>query len=159
MAQQEFNALLATVTARISGEPLDAALQETLNAVFPPQGDVFSRLRELCHTGSAEGWLCAREAGGIRYGRAVKPGTETHGFSVDVVAMEDIAGPFHAHPQGEIDMIIPVTENALFDGHGEGWLVYEPGSRHYPTVTQGKAFVLYLLPAGEIDFSAAAPHA
>jgi hypothetical protein len=156
--QREFNALLATVTARIAGEPLDEALQETLNAVFPPDGELFSRVRELCHTGRAEGWLCTREADGIRFGRVIKPGPSTHGFSVDVVEMRDIRGPFHAHPQGEIDMIIPVSENARFDGHGEGWLVYEAGSSHFPTVTEGTAFVVYLLPAGEIDFTAVAPH-
>ena len=159
MQQKEFNALLATITARIAGEPLDQNLQETLNAVFPPDGEIFSRIRELCHAGVAEGWLCCREAGGIRFGRVIRPGPDTHGSSVDVVDMQDIRGPFHAHPQGEIDMIIPVTDNARFDGHGEGWLVYEPGSSHYPTVTEGKAFVLYLLPAGEIDFAAVAPDA
>lgn len=159
MQQKEFNALLATITARIAGEPLDQNLQETLNAVFPPDGEIFSRIRELCHAGVAEGWLCSREAGGIRFGRVIRPGPDTHGFSVDVVDMQDIRGPFHAHPQGEIDMIIPVTDNARFDGHGEGWLVYEPGSSHYPTVSEGRAFVLYLLPAGEIDFAAVAPNA
>ena len=159
MQQREFNALLATITARIAGEPLDRNLQETLNAVFPPDGEMFSRIRELCDAGVAEGWLCTREAGGIRFGRVIRPGPDTHGFSVDVVEMRDIRGPFHAHPQGEIDMIIPVSDNARFDGHGEGWLVYEAGSRHYPTVTNGKAFVLYLLPAGEIDFGAVPPEA
>lgn len=159
MQQREFNALLATVTARIAGEPLDKSLQETLSAVFPPDGELFSRIRELCHAGSAEGWLCTREADGIRFGRVIRPGPDTHGFSVDVVEMRDIRGPFHAHPQGEIDMIIPVSENARFDGCGEGWLVYEAGSSHYPSVTGGRAFVVYLLPEGEIDFGAVAPNA
>ncbi len=31
--------------------------------------------------------------------------------------------------------------------------VYEPETAHYPTVTDGKAIVLYLLPDGEIDFT------
>lgn len=157
--QREFNALLAEITSRIAGEPLDGALQDTLNAVFPAGGDMFSRVSELCHTGIAEGWLCARAAGGIQYGRVINASPQTHGFSVDVVKMSNIAGPFHAHPQGEIDMIVPVSENARFDGHGKGWLVYEPGSSHYPTVTEGTAVVLYLLPAGEIDFTAVAPDA
>ena len=32
-------------------------------------------------------------------------------------------------------------------------LVYPPGSAHRPTVTQGRALVLYLLPEGRIDFT------
>jgi hypothetical protein len=72
---------------------------------------------------------------------------------VDVVDMDDLAGPHHAHPNGEIDMIMPLTEGARFDGHGAGWLVYGPGSAHRPTVTGGRALVLYLLPGGAIDFS------
>jgi hypothetical protein len=50
-------------------------------------------------------------------------------------------------------MIMPLTEGARFDGHGAGWLVYGPGSAHRPTVTGGRALVLYLLPGGAIDFS------
>jgi hypothetical protein len=34
--------------------------------------------------------------------------------------------------------------------------VYEAGSAHHPTVTEGRALVLYLLPQGSIQFTAAA---
>jgi len=34
-----------------------------------------------------------REAGGIKFGRAIKPGKEAGRFSVDVVRMKDIGGP------------------------------------------------------------------
>ena len=50
-------------------------------------------------------------------------------------------------------MIIPETGDAKFDGHGEGWLVYEPDSAHQPTVKDGRAIILYLLPDGAIDFT------
>jgi hypothetical protein len=50
-------------------------------------------------------------------------------------------------------MIVPETGGAVFDGRGEGWLVYGPGTGHKPTVSNGKAIVLYLLPDGEIDFT------
>ncbi len=50
-------------------------------------------------------------------------------------------------------MIMPLTEDARFDGHGAGWLVYGPGTAHRPTVTQGRALVLYLLPGGAIEFT------
>jgi hypothetical protein len=72
---------------------------------------------------------------------------------VDVVLMDDIQGPYHGHPNGEIDMIVPESAGARFDGKGQGWMVYEPGTEHFPTVTDGQAIVLYLLPGGEIDFA------
>jgi hypothetical protein len=36
-----------------------------------------------------------------------------------------------------------------------GWLVYGPGSAHNPTVTHGRAVILYLRPAGAIEFTKA----
>jgi hypothetical protein len=67
--------------------------------------------------------------------------------------MENVVGPHHAHPKGEIDMVMPLTRRAKFDGHGAGWVIYGPGSAHRPTVSDGKALVLYLLPQGAIEFS------
>jgi hypothetical protein len=152
-SQQAFSDAVATITARISGKDLDAGLQSFLNESFPPGGEAFDDLAELCRQGIDEGWLCDREQGGIKFGRIIKPGPETNGFSVDVVEMDDIRGPYHGHPKGEIDMIIPESGAAEFDGQGQGWLVYEAGSEHYPTVSGGKAIVLYLLPDGAIDFT------
>jgi hypothetical protein len=83
----------------------------------------------------------------------VKPGPSTHGFSVDVVDMADVAGPHHRHPNGEIDLVMPLDGDARFDGHRAGWVVYGPGSEHAPTVRGGRALVLYLLPQGAIDFT------
>jgi hypothetical protein len=152
-ARAEFNHAVATITDRIAGRDLDAGLEAFLNESFPPGGEAFDDLATLCRQGIDEGWLCDREHGGIRFGRIVKPGADTHGYSVDVVLMADVVGPKHAHPKGEIDMIIPESSNAKFDGQGQGWMVYDPGSVHSPTVTEGTAIVLYLLPDGEIDFS------
>ena len=67
--------------------------------------------------------------------------------------MCNLAGPHHVHPNGEIDLIMPLDATAQFDGHGAGWLVYPPGSAHPPTVTGGRALVLYLLPDGAIEFT------
>jgi hypothetical protein len=72
---------------------------------------------------------------------------------VDVVDMTDVAGPHHTHPLGEIDLIMPIDAEARFDGQGAGWLVCPPGSAHPPTVTGGRALVLYLLPEGRIEFT------
>jgi hypothetical protein len=100
--------------------------------------------------------MCKHEGGSIRYGRVLKATDATHGFSVDVVDMENLAGPHHVHPNGEIDLIMPLTEGARFDGHPAGWCVYGPQTAHRPTVSEGRALVLYLLPQGAIEFSKAA---
>jgi hypothetical protein len=67
--------------------------------------------------------------------------------------MDDLAGPHHRHPNGEIDMIMPQTDGAQFDGQGEGWMVYAADTAHQPTVSNGRAIILYLLPDGAIEFT------
>lgn len=149
-----FQTLVARITGEIAGVPLDSSLEAHLNAEHGPGSDTYDALAAACQSGVRDGWLCNREGGGIRYGRALKATEATHGFSVDVVDMENIAGPHHAHPNGEIDLIMPLTLGASFDTYPAGWCVYEPGSAHRPTVTEGRALVLYLLPNGAIDFTA-----
>jgi hypothetical protein len=151
--QQQFRAQIATLTQAIAGRPLDVALDAWLNAEHGSASATFAELSAACRQGVADGWLCDREGGGLRYGRIFKPAPDLHGFSVDVVDMADIAGPHHAHPNGEIDLLMPMTPGATFDGRGAGWIVYGPGSAHRPTVAGGRALVLYLLPEGRIDFT------
>lgn len=152
-AHQEFLKIVGEVAAAIGDRPLDASLQVWLNETLPANGKTFTRLAALLDEGAQEGWLCEREAGGVRFGRPVKPGAEAGRFSVDVVAMPTVVGPHHAHPTGEIGMIVPTAGDAKFDGMGKGWYVYGPGSAHNPTVTEGSAYVLYLLPDGAIQFT------
>lgn len=149
----EFVNHMAQVTGAIGGDAPGAALEERLNREFPAEGAWFAEAVALCRRGVGEGWLCAREAGGIKFGRAVKEGDATHGMSIDVVEMTDVVGPHHAHPNGEIDLVMPLDGDARFDGRGAGWKVYGPASAHNPTVTGGKALVLYLLPGGAIEFT------
>ncbi|MFQ5634398.1 MAG: DUF4863 family protein [Gammaproteobacteria bacterium] len=156
-SQQEFIESIRTITARIAAKDLDAELESFLNENFPSGGEAFDDLATLCRQGIDEGWLCNREHGGIKFGRIIEPGVDTHGYSVDVVEMDDVTGPYHGHPNGEIDMIIPESSGAQFDGRGQGWVVYPADSAHFPTATGGKAIVLYLLPGGAIDFSRKAP--
>ena len=144
---------IAALGAQIAGRPLDAALDTWLNQEHGPSSATYRALKASCQAGVAAGWLCNREGGGIRYGRIFKPAPDLHGFSVDVVDMRDIAGPHHVHPNGEIDLIMPIDGDALFDGRPAGWLVCPPGSAHRPTVSQGRALVLYLLPQGQIQFT------
>ncbi len=154
MSKESFHHLLASLTAEIAGQPLDSELDRWLNRQHGAGSATFERLRQACVDGVAEGWLCEREGGGIRYGRVFKADDALHRFSVDVVDMQDIAGPHHTHPLGEIDLIMPVDDSAAtFDTRPAGWCVYPPGSAHHPTVAAGRALVLYLLPEGQIQFS------
>jgi hypothetical protein len=150
---ESFRVQIAALAERIAGRPLDAALDAWLNAEAGPATPVYRDLAAACAAGVAAGWLCQREGGGIRYGRVFKPADDLRGFSVDVVDMTDIAGPHHVHPNGEIDLVMPQGGDALFDGRPAGWVVMPPGSAHRPTVTNGRALVLYLLPAGRIEFT------
>jgi hypothetical protein len=153
MTPIEFREQIAQLTAQIAGRPLDAELDAWLNKEHGRGSATYETLKSSCQAGVAAGWLCEREGGGIRYGRIFKPSADLHGFSVDVVDMKDIAGPHHTHPNGEIDLIMPLEGEALFDGRSAGWLVCPPGSAHCPTVAAGRALVLYLLPEGQIKFS------
>ena len=155
ITREEFQGLLEPVTSFIADKSLDAKLETELNQSFPKHGEVFKNIKQACHDAIAAGWMCKYEADEIRYGRVIKPAPELSGFSADVVEIKDLAGPHHRHPQGEIDLIMPIDASAEFDEHGEGWLVYAANSAHSPTVTNGAALVLYLLPAGAIEFSEA----
>lgn len=148
-----FVQLVSKAVLVIGDNALDSALEMRLNKELPPNGEYFQDLLGVCQFGIAAGWMCPRIAGGIRFGRIVKPGGPLGRFSVDVVEMKDVVGPSHSHPNGEVDMIMPLDPNAKFDDQSAGWMVYPPGSRHAPTVTQGKALILYLLPEGAIDFN------
>jgi len=152
-AQSRFKTRLAAVTAQIHNRPLNSALDEWLNANLGTDTPTYRELKQSCEEGVAQGWLCKYEGGGLRYGRIFKPSEDLYGFSVDVVDMENVAGPHHVHPQGEIDLIMPIEGDATFDGRPAGWLVCPPGSAHRPTVSQGRSLVLYLLPNGEIEFT------
>lgn len=153
MSATEFRQQVKQLTDQLAGRALDTDLQAWLNHEHGVGSPTYSQLRQSCQSGVAEGWLCEREAAGIRYGRIFKPAEDLSGFSVDVVDMNDLAGPHHRHPNGEIDLIMPLDDAAEFDAHGAGWLVYPPDSAHFPTVSKGRALVLYLLPQGSIEFT------
>ena len=153
MNKETFQQLIQQITNHIGHRPLDASLQKDLNTTFPAGGATFTAILEACKTAVEQGWMCQYEAGGLRYGRVIKPAEALNGYSVDVVLMENMAGAYHRHPHGEIDLIMPLQGDARFDGHPAGWLVYGPETAHSPTLTQGQALVLYLLPQGAIEFT------
>lgn len=150
---REFEKLIHEITQEIAGKTIDESLEAFLNEKFPTNGTVFGKISSLCREGVGEGWMCEQEYAGIRFGRVVKHEKQPHRFSVDVVQMKDIKGPHHVHPNGEIDMVMPIDPSACFDGQAKGWKVYGPKSAHFPTVTDGEALVLYLLPEGAIEFT------
>ena len=153
MPKQQFLDTVSMIAAAIGNKSLDDELDSYLNKEFPTGGETFEKLKSLCAEGERDGWLLEREAGGIKFGRAVKPDTEAGRFSVDVVRMKDVKGPHHIHTTGEIGAIMSIEGTPEFDGRQEGWYVYGPGSDHYPTVANGDAYVLYLLPDGAIEFT------
>ena len=149
----QFQELVAPIARFAQGRVLDLALQHDLEHEFPPHGELFRGIEQACHAGIAAGWMCGEGDAKRRFGRILEAGDATHGFSVDVVDITDLVGNHHRHPTGEIDMIMPVTPEAKFDGHGVGWLVYASGSGHRPTVSAGRALILYLLPEGKIEWT------
>ena len=153
MPSCELHQHISALSRHLAGKVLNRQLQDWLNREHGVGSSSYLGIEQSCRNGVTEGWLCQYEAGGIRYGRIFKPAAELHGFSVDVVDMNDLAGPHHRHPAGEIDLVMPVDAEARFDGHGAGWVVYEAGSAHQPTVSGGRALVLYLLPDGSIEFT------
>ncbi|MBO31604.1 MAG: DUF4863 domain-containing protein [Rhodospirillaceae bacterium] len=150
MTKEEFQELVQEISSVISGKPLDHVLSAELNEKYPPESNIFNSIRGACDQAIADGWMCNQEHRGIKFGRIIN---DLDGFSVDVVEMNNVVGPHHRHPKGEINMIMPIEGDAKFDDNGEGWFVYGPDTAHRPTVTDGNAIVLYLLPDGEIEFT------
>lgn len=153
MDAQHFVALMMPVVETIAKAKIDADLEAALNAAFPPSSETFRAIESTCHEAIKAGWICRQGGEGRRFGRVVEPSAKTRDLSIDVVDLTDIVGPHHRHPTGEVCMVMPVTEGAQFDGHGAGWCVNPPGSAHHPTVANGRALVLYLLPEGRIEFT------
>ena len=153
MDLQQFTALMKPVMETIATARIDTDLETTLNTAFPASSETFRTIESACHDAITAGWMCTQGGEGRRFGRVVEPSAETGDLSIDVVDLTDIVGPHHRHPTGEVCMVMPVADGAQFDGHGAGWCVNPPGSAHHPTVTNGRALVLYLLPEGKIEFT------
>jgi hypothetical protein len=119
-----------------------------LQAKAPLDGALVQTIRAGAEAGLAAGWLVPKANAGVRFGRVAK---DLAGFSVDAVLMSS-PGAEHVHPNGEIDLCFARSGAPKFDGHGEGWVVFPPGSRHVPTVAGGEMLILYFLPGGAIEF-------
>lgn len=150
MTRDEFNALLAPLAEALSTIDINdpATATAAVEKACPFDGETVTALREAAIAEIDSEWLLPKEAGGIRFGRVVRDLSE---FSVDAVLMSS-PGPLHRHPNGEIDLCFATDSDPQFDGKPEGWVVYEPGSQHIPTVTGGEMLILYFLPGGAIEF-------
>ena len=78
--QQAFSGAVAMITTRIAGKNLDGDLQAFLDESFPPGGEAFDDLAELCRQGIDEGWLCDREHGGINTGASSRKARKRAAF-------------------------------------------------------------------------------
>jgi hypothetical protein len=87
----------------------------------------------------------------VRWGRVSKAVPQTLDQSIDVVVMTG-AGPAHRHPAGEVNWCVPMEGAPTFEGCGAGWVVLPPDSVHVPAVEGGKMLIVYLLPAGRMEF-------
>ena len=153
MGLDTLNTALAPIFAALAdADPSDPGLAARLNAALPVDGAACRAVRAAAEAGVAEGWLCDREAGGIRFSRPVKPSPASHDLSVDAVVMEDVVGPKHTHTNGEINLCFDQSGDPRFDGNPRGWVVFPPGSTHRPRVDGGRMLILYFLPQGAIEF-------
>ena len=153
VSKETFVALVRELGESIGDRDLDAKLQDALNAKFPKNSSTIKQLYALCQEGERDGWMLGYEAGGVKYGRVIKPNTQAGRFSVDVVRMKNVVGPHHIHPKGEIGIILPIEGEPLFDDYDTTWYVFAPQTNHFPTVTKGDAYIIYFLPEGAIEFT------
>jgi Domain of unknown function (DUF4863) len=152
--KHEMLTVLSRVLDDIGDRPFDAELEARLNRLFGSGGETFKSLTRLLKLGVEEGWAGYEPVGGADYrrGRIANPSNETAGMSVESGVLRNVKGEYHCHTRGEINMIIPIDRSAQFSGHGIGWMVFPPLSEHFPTVTGGKALMMYFLPNGEIEY-------
>ena len=57
MEPAQFTDLVATITRRIAGKPLDANLESELNAAYSVDSGAFRDVFEACRAGIAAGWI------------------------------------------------------------------------------------------------------
>ncbi|WP_353194643.1 DUF4863 family protein [Pusillimonas noertemannii] len=149
-------------------------VERWLNATHGPGTPVYEDLARLIKDGVAQGWAANIEVGGKHYRRSriCEPKAETFNFSITAVYMDSLGnedesrdavmrGDYHAHPYGELNMVVPLNEGAELAGPngwcGAGWTAPSPGSQHYPEVRRGAVIALFFLPAGRISYSVKPP--
>jgi hypothetical protein len=143
-------------------------IEKWLNEKYGPDSTLYRELARLIKAGIEEGWAANIEVDGRRYRRSriCEPSAETFSFSITAVYMDSrgegvYRGNYHAHPYGELNMVVPLNDGAFLAGPngwcGAGWTAPAPGSHHYPEVKGGALIALFYLPAGRISYNIKAP--
>lgn len=146
-------------------------VERWLNQTRGPGSEVYEQLARLAKAGVRDGWAANVEITGPHYRRSrlVEPSERTHWFSITAVYMDSTAntqgnpgntfrGQYHAHPYGELNMVVPLNAGAALAGPNgwceAGWTAPGPGSHHYPEARGGAVIALFYLPAGRIAYHA-----
>jgi hypothetical protein len=140
-----------------------------LNSQCGPGSALYQTLARLVKAGVRDGWAANVELQGpvYRRSRIAEPSERTHYFSITAVYMDSTGntqgnpgntfrGQYHAHPYGELNMVVPLNPGAALAGPNgwceEGWTAPGPGSHHYPEAKGGAVIALFFLPAGRIAY-------
>ncbi len=152
MSREALLDALLPLAKTISGLDLsDVANAQTQLEAAHPIG-ALSALGTQIRQARDDGWLTPKGGNGLFFGRVCKAGDATYGLSIDAVDM-DGKGPVHTHPNGEVSLCFADAGTPAFMGQPEGWVIEPPGSRHVPTVTDGRMVILYFLPGGAMVWS------
>jgi Domain of unknown function (DUF4863) len=140
-----------------------------LNQRYGPGSELYRTLARLVKQGVQEGWAASVELDGpvYRRSRIADPSERTRYFSITAVYMDSTSnaqgnpgntyrGQYHAHPYGELNMVVPLNPGAALRGPNgwceAGWTAPAPGSHHYPEAKGGAVIALFFLPAGRIAY-------
>lgn len=150
-------------------------VEEMLNSAYGPGTPLYDDLAHMIIAGVRDGWAANQEVDGLRYRRSrlCDPCERTSYFSITTVYMDSLSsgraddqtyrGDYHAHPYGELNMVVPLDRGAEIGGplgwRGAGWTAPAPGSHHYPEVRGGSVIALFFLPAGRISYDINPPRA
>lgn len=146
-----------------------AEVERWLNATYGPDSELYQTLARLVKAGVDAGWAASVELDGpvYRRSRIAEPSERTFFFSITAVYMNSTGnsqgnpensyrGQYHAHPYGELNMVVPLDPGAALAGPNgwceAGWTAPPPGSHHYPEAKGGAVIALFFLPAGRIAY-------
>jgi hypothetical protein len=140
-----------------------------LNRTYGPESELYQTLARLVKQGVQDGWAANVELDGpiYRRSRIAEPSERTRYFSITAVYMDSAhsaqgnpgntyRGQYHAHPYGELNMVVPLTLGAALNGPNgwcnAGWTAPAPASHHYPEARGGAVIALFFLPSGRIAY-------
>lgn len=172
--REELLKLSVGFTDEIKNMTAGNEVEQWLNTKYGPGSELYERLAVLIKAGIEEGWAANIEIDGKHYRRSriCEPSPETNYFSITAVFLDSgstdpadaekvFRGQYHAHPYGEMNMVIPLNQGAQLMGPNgwckAGWTSPGPGSHHYPEVKGGSLIALFYLPAGRISYDISAP--